>query len=59
MKRHQKVFVFAKNNRFGEACSYYNEPYKTAVAVKEIINLKYENDKSFPQQKTEDYLKKV
>ena len=37
-----KVFVFAKNNRFGEACNYNNEPFKPAVTVKEIINLKYD-----------------
>ena len=32
------------NNKFCEAFSYHNEPFKTAVTVKEIINLKYEID---------------
>ena len=38
------------NKKNSVACSYHNEPFKTAVTVKEIINLKYENDKSLPQQ---------
>ena len=34
--------VFAKKKNV--AGSYHNEPFKTAVTVKEIINLKYEID---------------
>ena len=29
---------------------YHNEPFKTALAVKELINLKYEIDWKFPAQ---------
>ena len=37
-----------KNNKFCEAFSNHNKPFKRAVAVKEIINLKYKMDKIIP-----------
>ena len=37
-------FTKFENNKFGEACNYHNEPLKTPVAVKGIINLKDEMD---------------
>ena len=33
-----------ENNKFGEASSYQNEPFKTPLAVKVIINLKDQMD---------------
>ena len=39
------LFTNFENNKFGEACNYHNEPFKTPVAVKEIMNLKDEMDK--------------
>ena len=44
------VFTNIENNNYGKACSYHNEPFKTAVAVKEVINLKYEMYRIIPQQ---------
>ena len=55
MKIHQRVLVFAKQKKC-VACSYHNEPFKTAVTVKEIINLKYENAK---QENKKRLLKKI
>ena len=42
MKRHPRMLFFKnyENNKFGEASSYQNEPFKTPLAVKVIINLK-------------------
>ena len=40
------------------ACSYHNEPFKTAVTVKEIINLKYEIDNNFSKKIKKGDLKK-
>ena len=37
-------FTNFENNKFGEARNYHNEPFKTPVAEKEIINLKDEMD---------------
>ena len=55
MKRHQKVLVFPPQKN-GVAYSYRNEPFKTAVAVKEMINLKYEIDKiKFPTKIRKGY----
>ena len=45
-----------KKNRV--ACSYHNEPFKTAVTVKEIINLKYEIDNNFSTKIKKVYLQK-
>ena len=40
---------YSQQNKIGVASSYHNEQFKTDVAVKEIINLKYEIDKiKFP-----------
>ena len=36
--------LFFTNNKFGEACNYHNESFKTPFAVKEITNLKDEMD---------------
>ena len=52
------MFVFAKNNRFGEACSYNNEPFKTTVTVKEMINLKYDIIKVSHKKKIAYFKKK-
>ena len=52
VKRHPSMLVFTnlRNNNFYEAFSYHNEPYKTAVAVKEMINLKHKMDTIIPQK---------
>ena len=36
------LFKLKKKSKIGETFSYHNEPLKTPVAVKEIINLKDE-----------------
>ena len=40
------------------AISYHSELFKTAVTVKEIINLKYEIDNKFSTKIKKDYSKK-
>ena len=59
IKRHQKVLVLQqkKSNKMGEACSYHYEPFKTAVAAKEIISLKKKIGNKFPQKINEYYFK--
>ena len=37
------------------ACSYLNEPFKTAVTLKEMINLKYEIDKKNHTNKEREF----
>ena len=53
----KSVGLHTHKKKFGVAFSYYNEPFKTAAAVKEMINLKSEIDKNVTTKIKKCYLK--
>ena len=52
-------FTNFKENKFGEACSYHNEPFKTPVPAQEIINVKDETDKIINQKYRKTFLNTI
>ena len=52
LKRHPRMLFFTNFDikKFGDSCSYHNEPFKTPVALREMKNLKDELDKIITQK---------